>query len=609
MKFKLLFLLKTYLFWILLSFLAKGLFLFYQGTQAATLSYDDIGNIFLKGIRMDLSLGGYIMLLFSILMISSVWLKPRYLKIVYSFCTLVLLLFFCSVVIVDLELFSNWGYHIDVTPLFYLKTPKAAMASTPLSLVIALSMLMITSVAGAFYLFKQWIVNKLCYGRSSYREIPLYILIGGVMILPIRGGLNVAPMNSSFVFFHPTSIFANQCAVNPVWNFIYEVTHINKQSNSYSYMNEKQADETVEDIRQSKNAEMRFLSTTRPNIVFILLESFTANAIESLGGKPGITPSLDSLAREGVLFSNIYATAGRSDRGLVAAISGIPSHPDIAIIKYPNKIIQYPRFPKDLEALGYKTSFYYAGDINFGSFRSYATMSFQHIITEDDFEGEAIRNRFKWGVHDEYMFDRLYEDIVKSDTLSFFMAFNMSSHEPFDVPMKSILSGDDRESKFLNAIHYSDRCLGEFIRKCKLSEIWDNTLFVFMADHGTRHIGNLEPTSPDMYRIPLLFSGGVITKPGTVIETIGSQTDMIATLFDQLELDYSKYQFSKNLLSSTPVEEFAFYSYSEAACAVTRNGVVNYNLKSDRFSDSIVDSLSARQLKAYLQVIDRVTKQ
>lgn len=607
MKSKILFLIKTYLFWILLSCLAKGLFLFYQGTQSTVLSSDDIGNIFLKGIRMDFSLGGYILLLFSVFMLLSIWLKLRVMKWIFSFFSLLLLLFFCSVVIVDLELFSNWGYHIDATPLLYLKTPAAAMASTPISLIIALSLLMITSVCGAFYFYKQWVLNKFQYKESSYYEIPLFLLIAGAMIIPIRGGFNVAPMNSSFVFFHSTNMFANQCAVNPVWNFIYEVTHIDKNNGNYTFMDEEEALECVQSLIKSDKSSIRFLSTERPNIVFILLESFTANAIHCMGGKAGITPTIDSLAKEGVLFTNIYATAGRSDRGLVAAISGIPSHPDVAIIKYPNRTIQYPRFPKDLEQQGYNTHFYYAGDINFGSFRSYTTMSFQNIITEDDFSGVAIENRFKWGVHDEYMFDRLFEDITQNNARSFYMAFNMSSHEPFEVPMQPIIAGNDRESKFLNAIHYSDRCLGEFIKKCKSSTIWDSTLFVLMADHGTRHIGNLEPTSPNMYRIPLLFTGGVITKPGLVIDKIGSQTDMIATLFDQLDMDYSQYIFSKNLLSSTPIEEFAFFSYSDAASVVSKDGVLTYNLKSQTFSNE--DSSSIVRLKAYLQLINKVTKQ
>ncbi|MGL5682331.1 MAG: LTA synthase family protein [Marinifilaceae bacterium] len=607
MRSKLLFLFKTYIFWMCLSIMARVLFLFYQSEQTSLLQRSEVYMIFRKGLRMDLSLGAYIMLLFSVLMIASIWLKPRIMRYVYMVLTVVLLLFFCSVTTVNLELFSNWGFHMDTTPLSYIKTPAAAMASTPISLAIALFVLMLTSVGGAFYLYKHWIIDSLYYKERNYKEAIVYLLLGGLMFLPIRGGFNVAPMNSSFVYFHPTNIYANQCAVNPVWNFIYELSHIKKQKNNFRFMEHDIASTLLsQSIKTCPNSQA-IINSQRPNIVFLLLESFTANAIESLGGQRGITPNLDQLAQEGVLFTNIYATAGRSDRGLVAAISAIPSHPDIAIIKYPAKTMSYPSLPKDLEKEGYNTHFYYAGDLNFGSFRSYTTMRFQNIITENDFNGEAIKNRFKWGVHDEYMFDRLFDDIKQSQSPSLFMAFNMSSHEPFDVPMEPVILGDSRESKFLNAIHYSDKCLGNFIEKCKESGIWDNTLFVLMADHGTRHIGNLEPTSPLMYKIPLIFTGGVISQPGTKIERIGSQTDMVATLLGQLGLNYSNYMFSKNLLSNQPGAEFAFYSYSDAACAVTPKGTMNYNIKSKEFVTDTTD-MPVDLFKAYLQRIDEITK-
>ena len=234
--------------------------------------------------------------------------------------------------------------------------------------------------------------------------------------------------------------------------------------------------------------------------------------------------------------------------------------------------MNYPRFPKDLEAVGYETRYYYAGDINFGNFRSYVTMSFQGMVTEDDFSGEAIANRFKWGVHDEYMFERLYEDICQAKEPFMYMAFNMSSHEPFTVPGEVKFPGNDTEHLFMNAIYYSDRCLGDFIRKCKESGIWDNTLFILMADHGTRHIKHVDPNMPEAYHIPLILAGGVVQAHDTVVSTIGSQTDMVATVLAQLGLDPSGYKYSRNLLAPQAYP-FAFYSYPNAAAVVSEAGV------------------------------------
>lgn len=607
MKAKLLFLLKYYLFWIFLSVVAKGIFLVYQGIGIYDLSAWDYGRIFLYGLRIDVSLGGYIIMFSAVIMVFSAFLKEKVIQTLFSGLTFILLIFFSVVMTVDLELFKSWGYHVDATPLLYLKTPKEAMASTPVWLIFVLVLLMCAFVVGGWFIYRCFVVSDFHYRKPGFMQIPVFLILGGVMVIPIRGGFNVAPMNSSFVFFHNQSMFANQAAVNPVWNFVYELMHMDNMEHSYCFMPEERASQIVDSLYKTDTVFPHLLKNQRPDIVVLLLESFTANAIEVLGGVPGVTPNLNELAKEGILFSNIYATAGRSDRGMVGAISAFPSHPDIAMIKYPNKTVVHPRFPKDLEKVGYATRYYYAGDINFGSFRSYVTMSFQDMVTEDDFSGVAKKNRFKWGIHDEYMFDRLHEDITKASSPFMYMAFNMSSHEPFEVPMETKIPGNDMEHKFLNAISYSDRCIGDFIRKCKKSGIWDHTLFVLMADHGTRYIGNLDASASAAYRIPLLLTGGVVNVRDTVIETIGSQTDMVATLFAQLGMDHSGYKYSKNLLADN-VRPFAFYSFSNAAGVISDHGVSVYNLQSQQFTKT--DSLHRNDelLKAYLQSIDKDLK-
>ena len=607
MKAKLLFLLKYYVYWVALSLFAKGIFMLYEWKDSATLEVGDIFKVLWKGLPLDLSLAGYILMLSSAVMALSCFFSRRVIRRVYGAITWIFLLFFYIVVVVDLELFRNWGYHIDTTPLMYLKTPQEAMASTPLWLTVCLLLMIAALAFGSWLVYKRWVVSSLHDERKNYWGIPVFLVIGGLMLIPVRGGFNVSPLNSSFVFFHTTNMYANQAAINPVWNFVFELLHAKGLETQYAFMPEEEAERIVAEAGQTAGNFPELLSTKRPNIVFLLLESFTANAVEALGGVPGVTPNLNALAKEGVLFSRIYATGARSDRGMVAAISALPSNPSVALINYPNKIMNYPRFPKDLEAVGYETRYYYAGDINFGNFRSYVTMSFQGMVTEDDFSGEAIANRFKWGVHDEYMFERLYEDICQAKEPFMYMAFNMSSHEPFTVPGEVKFPGNDTEHLFMNAIYYSDRCLGDFIRKCKESGIWDNTLFILMADHGTRHIKHVDPNMPEAYHIPLILAGGVVQAHDTVVSTIGSQTDMVATVLAQLGLDPSGYKYSRNLLAPQAYP-FAFYSYPNAAAVVSEVGVSIMNLQSRQFVAGDTLSRNKELLQAYLQEITTVLK-
>ena len=460
MRDKLLFLLKYYLFWIVFSWVAKVVFLIYQYKETATLTGHDYMMIFAKGFRMDLSFGGYVILLSCVLMAIGVFLSAKILKRIFSCLTLLLLVVSSLIIVGDLELFKNWGYHMDATPLFYLKTPGEAMASTPTGLILLLLLLYAVMVAVFYAIYRRWVAKTF---RTDRREAlwhgVVYLILGGVAFIPVRGGFNVAPMNVSFVFFNNKNMYANQAAVNPVWNFLYEVMHIDKVKGNYAFMPEDKAQQLVDSVYVETGDYPKVLKTDKPNVVVLLLETFTLNAWDAM-------PNLQAIAKEGIFFSNIYATGNRSDRGILGVISGFPAYPNASMLKYPNKTYEQPRFPLNFETEGYSTRFYYAGDLNFGGFRSYVTMSFQGTVTEDDFSGEAIENRFKWGVHDGYMLDRLYEDLRIAQVPFMYMAFTMSSHEPFIVPMETKIPGDDSGSKLKNAIAYTDQCLGEFFEKC-----------------------------------------------------------------------------------------------------------------------------------------------
>jgi phosphoglycerol transferase MdoB-like AlkP superfamily enzyme len=564
--------------------------------------------IFYKGLVMDFSICGYFLMFFCIVMALSPFVAKKVVVYILKYSSLLFFTIFWLIILADLEIFRSWGYHLDATVLSYIKTPKAAMASLTTFQLLFMLIVWVVLTTFSFWIYRRWIEKPFDFveDKRHWVQMPVFLIIGVLMIIPIRGGLGLAPLNNSFVFFHKTNMFANQAAINPAWNFMYEVTHRNRINNIYNFLPQEEAKSIVDSLYLNKTIYPHFVKAN-PNIIFLLLESFSADGIEVLGGEKGVTPSINNLAKEGILFSNIYATGNRSDRGIAAAIGGLPSHPAMAIIRYPNRSSEFPSVPLKLEKQGYSTRFYYAGDINFGGFRSYVTMNFQKIITEKDFSGEALKHTFKWGIHDEYMLERLYEDASKAASPYFYMGFTMSSHEPFEVPTKTVITGNTEDRRVLNAMNYTDRAVGRLVDSLKNNGMWENTLLVLIADHGIRKIKNREVYEPAAFHIPMIFSGGALLKKDTVITTLGSQTDIVATLLAQLNVDNSDFKYSKNLLAKD-VHQFAYYAYNNTIGFISLAGTTVYNLKTSTYllGDSITTNL--RPMKAYLQVLDESYK-
>ena len=102
---------------------------------------------------------------------------------------------------------------------------------------------------------------------------------------------------------------------------------------------------------------MQVLRTERPNVVLVLVEGFTAQAIETLGGEAGVTPCFNALCQEGICFDNCYANSFRTDRGTVSILSGYPAFPSLSVMKMPQKSSALPSLARSLKRVGYSTSF------------------------------------------------------------------------------------------------------------------------------------------------------------------------------------------------------------------------------------------------------------
>jgi phosphoglycerol transferase MdoB-like AlkP superfamily enzyme len=547
------------LFWLAFMILVRVMFLVYNYDFAATLSLKEKCLSILYGLRMDASITGYFLAFAGLLLTFTILKNSLVITRVLTAVMLVLVVACCAIVTVDMELYRHWGFRLNTTPFMYIGSE--AMGSIEVWVYVRLITIFLVLVVSGIFIYFRRIHPRLEYLDEAKPTHAIWmLLISALMFLPIRGSFSVAPMNTGFVYYHNTKPFANHTAVNVIWNFLYSLKAGAKQKYPENFFNKAETKRLTDSLYMPEGPTINVLNTNRPNVIVIVIESFTADVIEPLGGMKGVAPRLSALCKEGVLFDHFYASGDRTDKGLVAVLSGYPAQPQTSIIKLPNKTAKLPQLNTYMKQMGYRTSFIYGGDVDFANFRSYLnTGGFDHITTLDDFDPKLYTS--KWGVHDHLMFEKALAELNSEKSPFFKVILTLSSHEPFDVPMETVFPGDKQEDLFLNSCHYTDRSIANFITACKQQPWWRNTLLIITADHGHRHPGNKELKDKRRFKIPLLFLGGAI-KSDTVIHTLGGQTDIANTLLGQLDKPHPEFVFSRNLLERN-AKSFAAYFFND----------------------------------------------
>ena len=607
MKKRLSFFAGYFLFWVLFCWIARLIFLIYNHQLSFSLTCGEWFSAFLHGTRMDASLTGYIAALAAVILAFTVFAGGKTVSKIMAAFTLFVLMVASLLVVADMELYRHWGFRLDSTPLSYLKTPKDALGSVSAWTLLKQAAVFVLLVWGVWRGYRKTLHPMLGKSDSAGWRwgIPAFLFAAAAMILPVRGSLGVAPMNVGFVYFHPNNIFANHAAINVVWNAGKSLMNSDTVS-EYNFMDDSSAEDLFAACYAPASRTEMLLNEKQPNVIVIILESFSNRLIEPLGGLQGVTPNLNRLCREGIVFSNIYSGSDRTDKGILAVLNGYPAHPVTKVMNFPEKTRQLPYLNRDMKQAGYHTEFVFGFDIRFSNIASYlGNAAYDKVITRDDFPSETYRGT-KWGVPDHWVFEKLLEE-CNSARPPFFTAFiSLSSHEPFVVPMPTAIEGNDEESLFLNSAYYTDKALGDFIAAARKTDWWAHTLIVVTADHGSRHPGNVQNYVPEKFHIPMVWLGGALAKTDTVIKTIAGQTDIPLTILHQTGLRNNDYRFSKDILGRA-VSSFAFYTFNNGFGFVDdENSVAFDNVSQNTIyrEGTHIEELTETG-KAYLQIFSK----
>lgn len=592
------------LFWLTFFFAARLYFILTHPVESFQHDFLTLAGTFTHGIRLDISATAYIFILPFLFALPGIFFTGRWYSCFMRWYTFLLIVFSSLLVVGDSILYKYWGFRMDYTPLTYLKTPADAAASVTTMQIAGFILAALLLSMVFIFVYTRFIDNLFRKFEKVRFRLPaflLLLLLTGALIIPIRGGTGVAPINAGTVYFSE-HMFINHTSINVIWNVGSSYFNKKPSTNPYNYLKTEDAQALVDSLEVKSGPPSKILNNSQPNILFIILESFGNSLVGPLGGDSLTTPRLNGFIKEGIVFSNFYASGNRTDKALPAILNGYPAQPATSIIKEPKKTQSLNSLVKIFNSKGYQSAFWYGGDINFANFNSFVIGSgFRQIVTMDNFSPEFYNS--KWGVHDHVMFEAL-RDSMKTISEPFFrVVLTLSSHEPFEVPMDPVFEGNDDLTKFRNSVFYADKALGDFIDWAKGTEWWENTLVILVADHCRRNSLDVLVYSEEIFRIPMVWLGGALKQGNTEISKFGSQVDIPITLLNQLDIA-SEFPFGKDLLSPGS-ESFAFYTFNEGFAFITDTSSYIFDHKPGKpvQTSGRDQELTGKKGKAYLQVV------
>lgn len=613
MKVVVLGLLKRLMFWLLFFAILRMVFLLYfrESIVLDEIPFSEVLSVFWHALALDISTACYLLVFSYIFLMIHQLTRFKLILHVDRVFALIIMLVYALISTAELGLYGEWKTKLSYKALSYLHNPSEVFNSVSTAVFFLLILFWLLQALLPNYFYCKLVATESRSGSLKKPAawwtllfIPILIFIG------LRGGLNEIPITTSTSYFSKHQIL-NLAAVNSGNNMMVSTlsSFSIETKNPFVTFPDDEARQIVTDLHQvDGDSTLRLTSIDQPNIVILLLESWSADLVESLGGEPGIAPSFKALEKEGLLFTDFYASGNRSQQAMGSLFAGLPGLPITTITDHPEKYAALPSFIKDIKQSGYYTSFWFGGQLNYGNILSYLMSNeFDEITQGKDLPSSFVRG--KLGVHDEYLLKYVATELNNQPQPFFTTVFTLSSHSPYDQPMEEEIHWPKAEKAFVNSAHYTDKALGEFFQLASQQPWYQNTLFLVVADHSHRSYRNHPLGSFEHHKIPLLITGPALDPEfrGKTFDKVSGNTDIPATLLAQLNLDHSAYVWSKNLLN-TYYKPFAFFELNEEGFGFKRSdGYVVWDQKAQLFLQKNISPDQEKEIvkegDAYLQVL------
>jgi len=543
--------LKVYLVVIVIFTLFRVVLFLTELERIGDSSFVHILQAFVMGIRFDIVISSYIMFIpFLVITIFSLFKIPNnYVLNSLKFYIIVLFSFAFSINAADIPYFNYFFSRFSVSafqwidsPLFVIKMvfqePRYWLVIVPLLLL--------------FFGFYKLITRLFLTFKTHTKQVNLYWTIGlsvfflVLMLAGIRGRIEEkSPIRVGTAYFC-NNPFLNQLGLNPNFTLMRSFLDSRKKENqSIALIDDQVAIANVQsylkitkpnaDYPLLRKIDFDTLKPTNHNVVLIIMESMSAAKMSRHGNTDKLTPFLDSISHCGYYFENAYTAGIHTMNGIFSTLFSFPA----LFMQHPMKEASMPKYNgifSTLKANNYSTIYFTTHDGQFDNVEGFLKANdCERVISKADYPQDKVKTTL--GVPDDFMFEFSIPILNKLSQKNkpFVAAFmTASDHGPYFLP--EYFKPKNTEIK-KQIVEYADFSLNKFINSCSKQEWFENTIFVFIADHGAA-MDNLYDMSIDYHHSPLLFySPSHITEHKTY-SNIAGQIDIFPTLMGLLQLPY-----------------------------------------------------------------------
>ena len=514
---------------------------------------------FIMGVRFDIVISGYILILPTLIFLTLevIGFRSKSIKQFFFYWIYILFTIAFTVSTADIPYFNQFYDRFSVGAFEWMESYKIVISmifQEPKYFLFIIPFILLEIV---FYI----LLKKIFEQENETQKINFFLntfvslIFLAIVFLGIRGRIEEkSPIRIGTAYFSNNS-FLNKLGLNPSFTLIRSyLDSKDKDNRVVKFMDDKLAIEMVQknlgitktqyNSPIAREVQPDTLLSAQPNVVLIIMESMSAAKMKRHGSAEELTPFLDSLSNNSIYFENIYTAGKHTFNGIFSTLFSFPALYRQHSMKTNN---QYDGISTSLLKNGYSTTYFTTHDSQFDNIEGFLrSNNFQNVISQSDYPVSEVKTTL--GVPDDFMFRF---SIPKINELSerenpFFVTFmTTSDHSPFYVPEYFQPKAKAIESQI---VQYADWSLQQFIQLASKEAWFNNTIFVFVADHGAA-IDAKYDISLNYFHTPLIIYAPELFKANEVHQKIGSQIDVYPTVMGLIKQKYVNNTLGIDLLN------------------------------------------------------------